>query len=116
MNTDNTQLNLSDTNPAQRRHYIPLFLLIIASCNTAFAADIFNGKVIYQNYCESCHGSDGAGVLPGTPNFRSGKGLMQPDRSLFDVIRNGKNSMPGFQGVMDKEEIFDVIGYLRTFF
>lgn len=92
-----------------------LLTVISASGNPGYAADIFNGKTIYQSYCETCHGADGVAVLPGAPDFSRGKGLMQPDRSIFDVIWKGQNAMPGFQGVLEQEEVFDVIGYIRTF-
>ena len=116
MNSQNRQTLITIFNHIARPLFLVMCLTIFFSGQHASAADVFNGKTLYQSHCETCHGSDGAGVLPGAPNFRTGKGLMQPDRSLFDVIWYGKNSMPAFQGMMEKEEIFDVIGYIRTFF
>jgi cytochrome c6 len=82
----------------------------------AGAADFFNGKQLYASYCEGCHGASGQGEMPGTPNFTRGKTLMRPDLQLYVQIRDGKNAMPGFQGVLDESEILDVISYLRSFY
>ena len=80
----------------------------------AHGADVFKGETLYRTYCESCHGSAGRGVMPGTPNFASGQALMQSDLSLFRGISDGKQVMPGFQGVLSQYEILDVIAFLRT--
>jgi mono/diheme cytochrome c family protein len=79
------------------------------------AADVFNGQSLYRLHCEGCHGANGSGALPGTPNFATGQGLMQPDTHLYQSIRDGKLVMPGFRGVLSDYEILDVIAYLRTF-
>ncbi|MGB5538862.1 MAG: cytochrome c [Gammaproteobacteria bacterium] len=91
-------------------------LLCALPLTPVLAADVFNGKTIYQTYCEACHGSTGQGEMPGTPNFTRGQGLLQPDLALFNRINDGKNAMPAFQGILDHQETLDVITYLRTFF
>lgn len=99
------------------RHIAGLVLLACPCITpTAFAADLLKGKEIYQTYCEVCHGSNGQGAIPGTPNFTRGQGLLQPDLALYNRIESGKNAMPAFQGVLDTDEILGVITYLRTFF
>lgn len=80
------------------------------------AADYFNGKRLYASYCEGCHGASGQGEMPGTPNFTRGNTLMRPDLQLYVQIRDGKNAMPGFRGVLDENEILDVITYIRSFY
>lgn len=117
MNTDYITENHRASFPILRKlNVILVFLALTVSFDSVNAGDIFAGKTLYQSHCESCHGLDGAGAMPGTPDFKRGKGLMQPDRSIFDAIWNGKNSMPGFRGIMEEEEIFDIVSYLRTFF
>ena len=98
--------------------YISGLILLACTCivPSAFAADVFKGKEIYQTYCEVCHGSNGQGAIPGTPNFTRGQGLLQPDLALYNRIESGKNAMPAFQGVLDTDQMLDVITYLRTFF
>ena len=86
-----------------------------SSAITAQAADFFKGESVYKQYCESCHGTRGQGVIGGAPNFTRGQGLMKPDALLYDTILKGKNAMPAFRGVLTEEEFYDVITYLRSF-
>lgn len=105
-----------------RNHLLPfegLIVLIIVFMNyipAAQAADVFNGKKIYLNYCESCHGPNGQGQMAGVPNFTRGQTLMRPDLTIFESIRSGKNAMPAFLGVLEEQEILDVIAYIRTLY
>ena len=39
---------------------------------------------------------------------------MRPDAALATAIRNGKLTMPGFRGVLQENEIYDVIAFMRT--
>ena len=82
---------------------------------TVIAADFFKGESIYKQYCESCHGTRGQGVIGGAPNFARGQGLMKPDALLYDTILKGRNAMPAFRGVLTEEEFYDVITYIRSF-
>ena len=81
---------------------------------TAQAADVFNGKRVYLNYCETCHGPNGQGQITGVPNFTRGQTLMRSDLAIFESVRSGKNAMPAFWGVLEEQEILDVIAYIRT--
>jgi cytochrome c6 len=80
------------------------------------AADVFNGRTVYRTYCEGCHGQNGQGELTGVPNFTRGQSLMRSDLAIFDSIRSGKNAMPGFLGVLEEQEMLDVIAYIRTLY
>lgn len=106
--------------PLQTRFRQRTILLVIPlfawPASPSMAADVNNGKQIYQTYCEACHGSSGQGDMPGTPNFTRGQGLLQPDLALLNIINDGRNAMPAFQGILDHYETLDVITYLRTFF
>lgn len=93
-----------------------LALLSAAVISSAHAGDYFKGKTIYTTYCQNCHGSAGNGELGGAPKFNRGQGLMKPDAQLFDSIISGRNTMPGFQGILKDEEIYDVISYIRNFY
>ncbi len=89
---------------------------LLASSHQAAAADFFKGETLYRTYCESCHGSRGEGLIGGAPNFARGQVLMKPDASIYDVIMHGKNAMPAFLGVLEEEEYYDVISYIRSFY
>ncbi|WP_455198151.1 c-type cytochrome [Kaarinaea lacus] len=96
-----------------------LFILVILTgvllITDAQAGNYYNGRKIYGTYCESCHGNDGRGELSGAPNFTRGLSMMKPDSALFETVINGRNAMPGFQGVLKSEDIYDVISYIRSF-
>ena len=89
-----------------------LFLCIAA---TALAGDPFAGSNIYTQHCVSCHGGDGRGVIAGTPSFREGRLMARSTSELLDTVKSGRNLMPAFQGILDEQQIDDVITYIRTF-
>jgi len=99
--------------------YATLFILVILTgpllSTDAQAGNYYKGQTIYDSYCQSCHGNDGRGELSGAPNFTRGLSLMKPDSALFETVINGRNAMPGFQGVLKTEDIYDVISYIRSF-
>jgi len=54
-----------------------------------------SGKDIYGQTCVACHGANGKGAIPGTPNFTSATGpLSKPDEELLHNISAGFQS-PG---------------------
>lgn len=90
-----------------------VLLLAFGSANS-WAADTIKGAQIYAQQCASCHGTTGISVMPDAPSFAKRESLMQPDPSLFNSIKYGKNAMPSYQGVLKDQDILDVIVYLRT--
>jgi cytochrome c5 len=53
------------------------------------------GKETYEKTCVACHGVDGTGAFPGTPDFTSSDGVLsKTDEVLVDHISNGFQS-PG---------------------
>lgn len=83
------------------------------------------GKDIYTQTCIACHGSDGKGVLPGTPNFTDPKGrLSKSDDELMHSLLNGFQSpgspmaMPpkGGNSSLTTGDLKNVIQYLRDAF
>lgn len=87
--------------------------LAIAS-TAASAADVARGRQIYARHCAGCHGAAGVPVVPGAPNLSRPEALMRPDGSLATVIRDGRMTMPGFRGLLQQNEIYDVIAFMRT--
>jgi mono/diheme cytochrome c family protein len=92
-------------------------MLILASVQSVYAGNPFNGKAPYERLCMACHGERGESKLIGVPNFSRGEVVISStDPMLMSVIKNGKGVMPGFQGQIKDAEILDIISYLRTMF
>lgn len=85
----------------------------LTACNGIEAADVFSGERIYNRLCISCHGNRRQQSIPGAPNFSRGQRMMQPDGEMLEALRSGKRAMPSYLGVLDYDEMRDVIAYLR---
>ena len=89
-------------------------VLVLASALSAHAGDMQNGREIYEMHCVACHGMDGYAVDMTIPSFANGDRMFLMDQEMLQSIRNGKNLMPAFRGLLSDQEIRDVITYLRT--
>lgn len=105
-------------------------LLCLVLATSAVAADIDNGRQVYDTYCVSCHGVDGQ-LDPSSPVVE-GLGVTPADFSdpLFNsrepaadwqmVIKYGGHAMglaeqmPAQSAVLSDEEIDDVSAYLKS--
>lgn len=70
-----------------------------------------NGAEIYKKYCTLCHGADGKLGLNGS------KDITVSPHSLEErivLIREGKNLMTPFKGVLNDNEIHAVATYTMT--
>lgn len=83
------------------------------------------GASVYKETCIACHGANGKGVVPGAPDFtKTGGVLSKSDQELANNIINGLQSpgspmaMPPKGGNLSltKDEVMDVIGYMRKKF
>jgi mono/diheme cytochrome c family protein len=69
---------------------------------------VINGKEIYNASCTSCHGQDGKLGLMGA------KDLTQSEMDVsakIEIIKNGKNAMTPFAGMLNDEQIKAVAAY-----
>lgn len=96
----------------------------------AGAADQKNGRRIYNQYCISCHGSEGQGdgdrakneQLDPRPRVHANGDYMNmiPSMRFFRVIKFGGKSinfshiMPQWQHILSDDEILDVIAHIRS--
>jgi mono/diheme cytochrome c family protein len=76
-------------------------------------ADLFKGK------CAMCHGASGAGDTTMGKNMKvrdlgSADVQKQSDDELANIIANGKNKMPKYDGKLTKDQIGDVVKFIRT--
>ena len=100
----------------------------VASGSTLVAAVISKGvtpKETYDKTCIACHGGEGKGAFPGTPDFTSSDGVLsKTDSVLIDHITNGFQSegspmaMPpkGGNPNLDDSGIKAVLSYIRETF
>jgi len=92
-------------------------------------ADIERGTKVYKEYCVQCHGKEGRGDGPGAlgldpkPAVHSELSLSDyPDDYLYNLIFYGGKSlgkssnMPDWGLTLSKQNIADVIAYLRSTF
>ena len=95
------------------------------SIATVPATSAMSGKEIFNGTCISCHGGDGKGAFPGTPDFTSSDGVLsKSDSVLIDHITNGFQSegspmaMPpkGGNPNLDESGIKAVLSYIRETF
>lgn len=107
-------------------------LLPMRSAPGSQSADGLDGRGIYAANCAVCHGARGEGppdwkvqrpdttFLP-PPHDGSGHTWHHPDGQLFDIVKNGQQSSPGFKATMpawkatlSDEQIVAVLGYIKT--
>lgn len=88
------------------------------------AASQAKAKQIYSIDCAMCHGDDGKGKTDlatsmglTLPDFTYAKSLSaRSDGELFNVIRNGKDKMPGEESARANDDVvWNVVLYVRAF-
>jgi mono/diheme cytochrome c family protein len=79
------------------------------------------GRKIYDSECDRCHepystkGKKGPG-LKGVfqHKYLSLSGLPANDERVTDIIRLGRNEMPGYAQKLNQQDIQDLLAYLHT--
>ena len=95
-------------------------LMLVVACLVAplAVAQTNSSEDLFKAKCSSCHGPDGAGkTTMGTMlkirDLRSEDVQKQSDAELNRIIAKGKNKMPAFDGKLKKEQIEQLVGYVR---
>src|ERR1700690_2003388 len=87
---------------------------VLSPATTVSAQDpakIEAGENVFNNNCAVCHGDQ----LVSTGQTFDLRRLKDTDRARFDnSVRNGKNQMPPWKGVLTDEEIDQVWHYIRA--
>lgn len=98
------------------------------------AQNVARGEILYADYCASCHGAnlqgadnwrqrDVDGRMPAPPHDATGHTWHHPDAVLFRLTKLGsaavvgqgyESNMPGFEDILSDQEIFDVLGYIKS--
>ena len=98
---------------------------VVLSAMPLLAGNAQHGEALYQRYCSGCHGADGRGGGKGFmphvgPLTRKGYIDLIDDASLAMVITEGGEAMgksgfmPSWKATLSKDDIADVIAYIRT--
>lgn len=96
------------------------FLASLSLSAPSRAGSAAEGQKVFQEKCAMCHGADGTG------NTAVGKSLnaadlhsdavqKMTDAAISTQIESGKGNMPPFKGQLDKDQISDLIAYVRQF-
>ncbi len=74
------------------------------------------GKQIYAANCAACHGANGTGAVLGAADFTN-MTLManSAPRDFYQIVTQGKGSMPSWQGRLAQDKRWAVIDFVETF-
>jgi mono/diheme cytochrome c family protein len=79
------------------------------------------GRRIYDSYCDRCHapyssrgrqGPSMKGVFQRT--YLPMSGMPANDDRVTDIVRLGRNKMPGYAQALSQQQINDLLAYLHT--
>jgi mono/diheme cytochrome c family protein len=99
------------------RMFLVFLVVALALSTTTFAAE--GAADVYKSKCASCHGPDGKGETAMGKNLKlkdlaSADVQKQSDADLTTVIEKGKKPMPGYEGKLTKDQINDLVKYIRA--
>jgi mono/diheme cytochrome c family protein len=80
-----------------------------------------DGRRLYDTYCDRCHapysssGRQGPGMKGMFQRqYLPMSGMPANDDRVTDIVRLGRNKMPGFAQVLSPQQISDLLAYLHT--
>jgi len=91
-------------------------ILMLVSATGAFAQD---DAALFKSKCQSCHGADGKGDTAigkklGVRNFHSPEATKESDNEWFDIVKKGKDKMPGYDGKLTDDQIKALVKFCRS--
>lgn len=92
---------------------LAVLALAVMVAHRALAADADEGENIYENYCVNCHGE---GLVNNSGGVTFDLRKLRPDEHdrFINSVTNGKNQMPPWKGVLDREKMEDIWAYIRA--
>jgi mono/diheme cytochrome c family protein len=89
--------------------------IVLAFSMLSFA----DGAETFKSKCAMCHSANGAGdnAMGKAMKLRdlgSADVQAQSDKQLTDIITNGKEKMPKFDGKLSADQITEVVKFIRT--
>src|SRR4051794_40552891 len=79
-----------------------------------------SGRRIYDQHCIRCHepystrGKNGPGLAGLNKKGFMPSGIPVNDDRMTDVILMGKSKMPAFKGAISREQLEDLLSYIKT--
>ncbi len=96
-------------------------LVAVMALALIFSTYVFadGGADTFKAKCAACHGPDGSGSTTMGKNLKlrdlgSADVQKQSDEELSTIIDKGKNKMPSYDGKLTKDQISDVVKYIKT--
>lgn len=95
---------------------------LILACAVVFlvgmSARADDSATLYKAKCAVCHGPDGKGDTAmgkklGAHDFTAPDMQKLSDAELTAIINKGKNKMPAYEGKLSKEQIAQLVAYIR---
>lgn len=83
------------------------------------AAVVDQGKLLYQRFCQHCHGTSGMGdgpvgvTLAGVPAYNSPLVKDKPEGHIFHVITMGKGRMGSHASQIGQEDRWKIVRYVQ---
>jgi mono/diheme cytochrome c family protein len=76
------------------------------------------GESLFKAKCAMCHGPDGAGKTTmgqtlKIPDLHSEDVQKLSDAELTQIVAKGKNKMPAYETKLSKEQIVQLVGFVR---
>ena len=86
------------------------------------AESIADGKSLWSQHCQSCHGKKGKGDGPKAGELKTEPGdftnvdtQKEPDGAFFYKTSEGRKDMPSFKKkIPDADDIWSIVNYIRT--
>lgn len=81
---------------------------------------IAEGKILYQRFCEHCHGENGDGKgtvgtkFGGVPNYHTKSKRKLKSGNIYNTITNGKGMMRAHKSLLDPEERWKIAEYIKA--
>lgn len=86
------------------------------------AESVKEGKIVWNQFCSSCHGRTGLGdgikamqLKSKSVDFTLSSFQSQSDGSLFYKISEGRNEMPSFKKMIpEQKDIWNLVNFVRS--
>lgn len=119
---NNENLSLEQLVPDSTNWVAPASAEDLVNPNEVNDEIIAEGLIVYKRNCRSCHGRKGDGqgmeaaelMTPAT-DFTNVSFVDQSDGSMYWKIAEGRDEMEAFKSVLDEDEIWAVVVYIKTF-